>query len=47
MKLGERMPKVLDGAAIAAEINRLGIEVISWKQFQKITETAAQKAARP
>ena len=33
---------------IAAEIKRLGIEVISWRQFRKLTdEAAARKTAAP
>jgi chitin disaccharide deacetylase len=37
--------RIFTDPVIAAEIKRLGIEVISWKQFRKMTEDAAARKA--
>ena len=39
--------KIFTDPATAAEIKRLGIEVISWKQFRALTEKVAAKTSEP
>ena len=34
--------RIFTDPAIAAEIRKMGIEVISWKQFRAMTESAAE-----